>query len=796
MVLLSVASQAGNTQHAQGLDARPVMSLHRVPWLGTFWLAFVLGIALRTFLVGGRGPLTSEEAGYALDAWRLLTGHAEPAESYRSAPGYVQTLSLLMFGLGAEEVTSRILSAVAGLLSVLFCLPLARVLGRGAALLASVLLAISPYWLLLDTGGGPDPVAVCLTLFGASLAVTRHWWPWSLAGAGGVAGYLLSFGAPGVWLSAGLVVFVAYTTRGAWRTARVALTFLAFGCAATVGLSAFFTRAPQLPGDVAAATPLSFAAWIREVGLSAPVWALATGLVLFALGYGRAQRRLSPGFVLAGLGVVVLLLAQALPAAYRPPPSTVVLLAVFGAAWLLEQSLRTLRPSAPLVTAGAVVLLLVAVSAVFGWGRATVLYAPGGATTFSAPPTGVRSAFGRIRRVSAELYVLQRSLAEPRGGLGLKVEVAPELAPWGLWYLRDFEDVRVGQEPGGWAEVLALTSSSLQANPGLNVEQYGDVTLSWDASTWRQINPAAGAGEPGLKARYDLFDRAPPGDRPGQLNSPVDLALDPLGNYYVVDQANARVQKYAPNGRFLKQWGSRGEGEGQFAYTSATLGPTGIAATARYVWVADTWNHRIQQFTTDGDFVRAWGSYVDTKGDPKRGAQSPRAFYGPRGLAVGPGGLLYVTDTGNKRVVVYDENGKYVRQWGETGNGPSQLDEPIGITVDRRGTVYVADTRNARVQVYDARGQHLRSWGVTTWEDEGRLEPYLDTDRAGDVYITDPITKSLQKYTPSGILLAETDGNAESSLLEPLGVAVSPRDSRVFVADAALGNVLNLGVVR
>jgi DNA-binding beta-propeller fold protein YncE len=137
-----------------------------------------------------------------------------------------------------------------------------------------------------------------------------------------------------------------------------------------------------------------------------------------------------------------------------------------------------------------------------------------------------------------------------------------------------------------------------------------------------------------------------------------------------------------------------------------------------------------------------------------------------------------------------------VRQWGETGNGPSQLDEPIGITVDRRGTVYVADTRNARVQVYDARGQHLRSWGVTTWEDEGRLEPYLDTDRAGDVYITDPITKSLQKYTPSGILLAETDGNAESSLLEPLGVAVSPRDSRVFVADAALGNVLNLGVVR
>ncbi|MDQ3328062.1 MAG: NHL repeat-containing protein [Chloroflexota bacterium] len=796
MIHPDVVSPAGPVRQADGLDACPVASLHRVPWLGAFWVAFAVGIALRTLLVGGRGPLTAEEAGYALDAWRLLTGHAAPAESYRAAPGYVQTLSLWMFGLGTNDVTPRVLSTAAGMLSVLFCLPLSRVIGRGAALLAALLLAVSPYWLLLDARGGPDPVAVCLALFGASLTVTRHWWPWSLAGAGAAAGFLLSFGAPGLWLSAGLVVFVATTARRAWRPQRVAYMLLSFGSAAAVGLTAFFTRAPQLPQTASSTAPVSFAAWIREVGLSAPVWALAIGLVGFVIAFGRERRPLPPAEILAGLGAVVLVLAQALPAGYRPPPSTMVLLAIFAAAWLLDRSLRTLRPGAPVVTASAVVLALMAISAVIGWDRKPILYAPGGAVAPSAPPAGVRAAFGRVRRVSAELYVLQRSLAEPRGGRGLKVEVAPELAVWGLWYLRDFEDVRVGQQAGGRAEVLALTASSLQATPGPNAERFGEVTLSWNARTWRQISPVAGATEPGLKPRYDLFDRAPPGDRPGQLNSPVDLALDPVGNYFVVDQANARVQKYAPNGRFLKQWGSRGAGEGQFAYTGATLGPTGIAATARYVWVADTWNHRIQQFTTDGEFVRAWGTFVDTTGDPKLGAQSPRAFYGPRGLAVGPGGLLYVTDTGNKRVVVYDQSGRYVRQWGEAGDGISQLDEPIGIAVDRRNTVYVADTRNARVQVYDARGKHQRSWSVTTWEDEGRLEPYLDTDRAGNVYVTDPITKSLQKYSPVGALLAETDGNAESSLLEPLGVAVSPRGNQVFVVDAALGNVLNLGVVR
>ncbi len=62
------------------------------------------------------------------------------------------------------------------------------------------------------------------------------------------------------------------------------------------------------------------------------------------------------------------------------------------------------------------------------------------------------------------------------------------------------------------------------------------------------------------------------------------------------------IQKFTAGGVFLKQWGSRGSGAGQFNY------PWGIAAAGDgTVYVADTSNHRIQLFTLDGEFVAWWG---------------------------------------------------------------------------------------------------------------------------------------------------------------------------------------------
>ena len=77
------------------------------------------------------------------------------------------------------------------------------------------------------------------------------------------------------------------------------------------------------------------------------------------------------------------------------------------------------------------------------------------------------------------------------------------------------------------------------------------------------------------------------------------------------------------------------------------------------MYVADTWNHRVQKFTADGEFITAWGNFGQ--------AENEYAFWGPRDVAVDSEGHVYVTDTGNKRIVVFDQNGKFLSSFGSAG---------------------------------------------------------------------------------------------------------------------------------
>ena len=60
---------------------------------------------------------------------------------------------------------------------------------------------------------------------------------------------------------------------------------------------------------------------------------------------------------------------------------------------------------------------------------------------------------------------------------------------------------------------------------------------------------------------------------------------------------------------------------------------------------------------------------------------------------------MYVMDTGNKRVVIFDPDGNFITQFGTAGFEPGQFDEPVGIALDADGNVYITDTWNQRVQV-------------------------------------------------------------------------------------------------
>lgn len=270
------------------------------------------------------------------------------------------------------------------------------------------------------------------------------------------------------------------------------------------------------------------------------------------------------------------------------------------------------------------------------------------------------------------------------------------------------------------------------------------------------------------------------------FNAPRGLAVAPDGAVFIADSRNHRIVKYSPTGAFMRAWGRFGQVDAGTGAEGTFNEPWGVAVSpdGEFVYVADTWNHRIQQFTANGDFVRMWGTFGD-------GATFD-AFYGPRAIAVDAQGNVYVTDTGNKRVVVFDSSGRGLTSIGTAGFEAGQLDEPVGLAVSADGnTVYVADTWNGRVQVFvrnAAIGEYLyqRQFPVNAWNGQQiDNKPYLAVDAQGRIYVTDPKGYRVLVFDNGGQFITTWGefGIENTNFALPVGIAVSA-DNRVFVTDS------------
>jgi len=128
---------------------------------------------------------------------------------------------------------------------------------------------------------------------------------------------------------------------------------------------------------------------------------------------------------------------------------------------------------------------------------------------------------------------------------------------------------------------------------------------------------------------------------------------------------------------FVKAWGEKGSGPGQFS------DPTGIAVAGNEVFVADSRNGRIQVFDLDGRFKRAFGKPGKGRGDLGR----------PMNLTI-HGGELYVPEYFNDRVQVFALDGTSKRMIGSSGSGPGQFNAPGGVAVAANGDLFVTDFYN------------------------------------------------------------------------------------------------------
>ncbi|HQE91463.1 MAG TPA: TIGR03663 family protein [Anaerolineae bacterium] len=270
---------------------------------------------------------------------------------------------------------------------------------------------------------------------------------------------------------------------------------------------------------------------------------------------------------------------------------------------------------------------------------------------------------------------------------------------------------------------------------------------------------------------------------PGAAVRGIAVAAD--GTLYAADTTNHRIWHITPQGALLETWGEFGVSAGQFNE------PWGIAvAEDGTVYVADTWNHRIQKFDAQGRYLTAWGTLAQaTVGD----AAGYSRFYGPRGIAIGPTGMVYVTDTGNKRVQVFDADGNFLREFGGGGTWAGQMDEPVGIAVDATGTVFVADTWNRRVQVFSGDAIFLRQWSVPVWGGDNPDEkPFLALGKEM-IYVGDPVHQRVLAFTTDGAFRwALSNGESGLNLTFPEGLAVS--GDVLYVADTYSSQILGFSL--
>jgi predicted membrane-bound mannosyltransferase/sugar lactone lactonase YvrE len=282
------------------------------------------------------------------------------------------------------------------------------------------------------------------------------------------------------------------------------------------------------------------------------------------------------------------------------------------------------------------------------------------------------------------------------------------------------------------------------------------------------------------------------------MNAPRSLAFATDGSFYVADSRNHRILHFDPSGMLINQWGSPTGNDPNNPNPSAPPStfnePWGVAAGPDgSVYVTDTWNHRVQKFTADGQFLKMWGTFG-------QGSQQD-AFYGPRGIAVDAQGRVYVVDTGNKRIVVFDADGNYVTQFGTAGLDPAQFDEPVGIAIDSQGVIYITDTWNQRIQSFTASADGLtftplKQWDVVGWNGQSLdNKPFIAVDNKGYVFITDPEGYRVIEYTTDGQLVQTWGdyGTDATTFGIAAGIAVDP-EGHIWVTDAGNNRIMRFSL--
>jgi DNA-binding beta-propeller fold protein YncE len=193
--------------------------------------------------------------------------------------------------------------------------------------------------------------------------------------------------------------------------------------------------------------------------------------------------------------------------------------------------------------------------------------------------------------------------------------------------------------------------------------------------------------------------------------------------------------------------------------TEGLVDPVGIALDTanRFLYVVDTQQDQVVVYDADTlKLLRRIGT-----GGKNHFLTTPGDFGAPQGVAVDADGNVYVTDTLNNRVEIFDADGAFISLFGKHGDGPGTFARPKGIAIDGDGHIWVADEMEDRLQVFNREGQLLTYIGQGHGELPGQFKALVGVaiDKKNRVFTTEQFPGRLQMFQ----YVSDADAAAEKA---------------------------------
>ncbi len=351
------------------------------------------------------------------------------------------------------------------------------------------------------------------------------------------------------------------------------------------------------------------------------------------------------------------------------------------------------------------------------------------------------------------------------------------------------------------------------------------------------------------------------------------MAVDAYGILYTISGKEGKVREISEAGETLGTFGTRGKGKVEFMkLTGIALGAEGV------IYLADEGNNTLTVIGVEGQKPAAKlakAQPIDRftlKGPIKKyqyksdmfaikpnldvvaylpetretllltnAGKNPLLPYGskqgqvknPRGMTTDPAGRLYVSDTGNDRVQIFDADGAFLNMFGDGGSKEGNFNDQAGITVNDKGNIYIADPGNKRMQAFNSDGIFLFAVGpqvgglalrnpvsvrsgangnlyildaalkkvivtdvngkfLRVWDDSGNMQEPVDMAYDGKAYfyILDRGSFSIKIFDDQGKYVSSffAKGSGERELMDPRHLDFA--DDKLYVADFSSGKIL------